>query len=298
MGSDPRLTSAVVLCTYNGVRFLKEQLDSILNQTPRVDRVYILDDGSTDGTWELLNELYASLDTVTLTRNPANLGYVKNFEKGLSLVREDVVFFADQDDIWRPGKVAAYLSCFSQKDEVCLVFGDLALIDEEGHDLGTTLWVKKGFWDPASGKTLLFEDQKRTMASRNVVTGASMAMRTRAAQSWIPFPEGMPHDHYLALRTAASGGLVEVLDQPWGFYRLHAGQTLGAGNLPPKRSKDWSDRIYRLERKIQPLLQILKTQKVVDRLLEASLKKQIRKLRSERRKAQYKRFVLWVNRHG
>lgn len=280
MESEPRgVTTAAIVCTYQGRRFVEDQLESILGQTHPLDRVYVVDDASTDGTWTLLQNRYGSHRRVVLSQNPVNLGYVKNFERALGLVKEDIVFFSDQDDVWSAEKVEVYLKAFQDEVPAGLVFGDLALIDEGGNPLGSTLWQRKGFTKP--GRTFCFEDCKPTLAGRNVVTGASMALWTAEAQRAIPFPEGMPHDHYLTLRTVAQGKRVVALEEPWGTYRLHPGQTLGAGNLPSKRSADWKDRMLRLQRKIHPLQSVQRARPLVDAVLRGSLKRELSSLKRQ-----------------
>src|SRR5689334_22597164 len=100
-----RKTSAeVVLCTYNGAAFVREQLDSIAAQTMPVDRISIWDDASTDDTVAVIRrwieERAGHQPAVSLKVNPANLGFRRNFEQAIARATGDVLFLCDQDDIW------------------------------------------------------------------------------------------------------------------------------------------------------------------------------------------------------
>src|SRR3954468_7399679 len=108
--TETRPVAGVAMCVYNGGRYLEAQLDSIALQTELPRLMAIVDDGSTDGSWELLQRWSAAAPfPVTLERNRQNLGVVRNFEKAARLLIDqvDVVFFSDQDDKWYPGKLAA-----------------------------------------------------------------------------------------------------------------------------------------------------------------------------------------------
>ena len=99
---------SVVMATYNGEKYLKEQLDSIRMQTQSIDELIICDDGSRDNTVEIAREYIASYDLTASWKvvvNEQNLGYANNFDKVTLLATGDLIFFADQDDLWREDKV-------------------------------------------------------------------------------------------------------------------------------------------------------------------------------------------------
>ena len=104
---------SIAMTTYNGAKYIEEQLLSILNQTMFVDDLVICDDNSTDATSDIINDIidrYTLSDRVRFFRNNSNLGYVENFRKAIGLTTGDYIFLADQDDIWdkdhRDGKVS------------------------------------------------------------------------------------------------------------------------------------------------------------------------------------------------
>ena len=103
------MTTAVAVALYNGARFLETQLDSLRLQSRTPDRVVLCDDGSTDGTADLVESYIAKYDlgeTWKLCRNPENLGYIRNFYHAISLCDADLVFLSDQDDVWKLDKIA------------------------------------------------------------------------------------------------------------------------------------------------------------------------------------------------
>ncbi len=98
---------SVAMTTYNGEKYIEQQLRSILNQTKQVDEIIICDDGSTDRTADII--LSFNDRKIKFIRNQENLGYIENFYKAISLTTGDYIFLADQDDIWMPDKVAIIL---------------------------------------------------------------------------------------------------------------------------------------------------------------------------------------------
>jgi len=103
----PRATVSVALCTYNGAAYLGEQLDSIVAQSRPPDELVVCDDGSTDGTVGLLQAFVPEAPfPVRLYRNERNRGFAKNFERAISLCTGDFIALSDQDDVWKPEKLA------------------------------------------------------------------------------------------------------------------------------------------------------------------------------------------------
>ncbi len=118
----------VLMATYNGEKYLKEQIDSILNQTYQNIHLIISDDCSTDGTRNILKE-YEENEKITVFYQENNQGYVKNFEFLLNQVTSELYMFADQDDFWLPEKIEKSVEKL-QKENLDLVFGDLEVVDE------------------------------------------------------------------------------------------------------------------------------------------------------------------------
>ena len=98
-------TVAVVMCTYNGGMFLREQLDSILRQTYPISEIIVQDDCSTDDTMDILRSYAARDSRVRVTRNAVNLGFNRNFRSAVMKATADFVAISDQDDVWMPDKI-------------------------------------------------------------------------------------------------------------------------------------------------------------------------------------------------
>ena len=118
----------ILLATYNGEKYIREQIDSILNQTYKEFRLLISDDGSTDGTRDILNEYKAKDDRIEIFMQEENLGVVKNFEFLLKKVEAKYYMFSDQDDIWKDEKIEKSLKKIEEGFD--LVYSDLEVVDE------------------------------------------------------------------------------------------------------------------------------------------------------------------------
>ncbi|MBJ6120763.1 glycosyltransferase family 2 protein [Sphingomonas mollis] len=227
---------SIAMCTYNGERYLRQQLDSFAAQERSPDEVVICDDGSTDGTETVVNVFRATVNfPVHFHRNPVNLGFARNFEKAASLTTGDLVFFSDQDDVWQPGKVAAMVEAFVRDDRVGLVFCDADLVDGDLAPIGLRYWHKQGFAD-ALQDALESDIGARTLLRdpAQMAAGATMAYAARFAPSIFPLPDGWTHDAWIATIVAAQSKVV-LIRQPLNQYRQHVAQVYGASSTPATR---------------------------------------------------------------
>lgn len=221
---------SVVLCTYNGERFLGPQLESLLAQLRQPDEIVVQDDASSDGTWERLQAFAARARVrgvaVELQRNPANLGYVRNFERALQRARGDLVFLCDQDDVWHPEKIARMAARFLAEPELGLLHTDARLVDAAGEPLGRRLFEVLGV---TVGELAAMHAGRaaQVLLRRNIVTGATMALRRGLLAQALPVAEGWVHDEWLAV-VAALVGRVDTLEEATIDYRQHGGNQLGA----------------------------------------------------------------------
>lgn len=220
---------SVALCTYQGAAYLQQQLDSLLAQERRPDEVVVGDDGSSDATFELLASFAEHARSegirVDLVRNPVNLGYAANFDATLRRANGDVVFLSDQDDVWRPDKIARMAAEFERRPMLGLLHTDAWLVDAEGRDLGCGLFE-------ALEMTRAEIDAEHAgrafdvLLRRNTVTGATMAIRRDALDGALPIPLGWVHDEWLALRCSLSWQ-VDCLEWASIDYRQHGGNQIG-----------------------------------------------------------------------
>lgn len=224
----PPLKISVALCTYNGERFLPQQLSSIRQQSTLPEEVVACDDGSTDRTVAILREFAASvLFPVRIFENQKNLGYAANFEQAIRTCEGDLIALSDQDDIWHPHRLERSRHEFTDNPEVGLVFSDADVIDDEGNRFGATLWKRLGF---AGGrKRELLAGNFVVLAKYRFITGATLMFRASLRPHILPIPSGWIHDEWIAMMAPAFSDM-RPIDQPLIRYRLHASQQVGFQN--------------------------------------------------------------------
>ena len=226
------ITVEVVLCTYNGARFVYEQLCSISNQTHIVNKISIYDDGSTDSTLKEIERFVVSFQEsqkllINTHINRVNLGYAKNFSQAIENSTEDIIFLCDQDDIWVPNKVECLLSLII-KENVDMVFSDGILVDENGNSISSRSVLDS--YELDKDKILSFyQNSFEYLMKRNYVNGAAAAIKREVAQSALPLPCDMPHDYWLALWCACHNG-ISATPETLYRYRQHENNVIGIGS--------------------------------------------------------------------
>jgi glycosyltransferase involved in cell wall biosynthesis len=221
---------SVAMCTFNGSRYVDEQLSSIRAQTRMPDELVICDDRSTDETFEIIKTFARHAPfPVHAQTNEENLGSTKNFEKAISLCRGDIIALSDQDDIWLPWRLQDTEATFTSNPELGFVFGDGYAVDHDGNPTGHTLWKSFDF-------TFIYRFQMThgyaTLAflNRHVATGATMAFRSAIREFCLPIPPIWTHDAWIALISSCVYG-VGLLPRPIIKYRKHVNQQIGANYL-------------------------------------------------------------------
>lgn len=200
------LTISVCLATYNGARFLTEQLSSIVEQLQEGDEVVLADDGSTDTTLAVAAAFPRFVRVVATERVG---GVVRNFERVLAAASGDAIVLCDQDDVWLPGRV--------EKMRNALQSCDLVILNGEVVD---TELIRRGqtVFDSVGMKSGFFAN-----LAKNSFIGCCMAFRRSLRDRILPFPSGVPwHDWYIGL-VAEWIGRVERIDDITLLYRRHGG---------------------------------------------------------------------------
>ena len=220
------------MCTYNGARFVAEQLASIAAQTRPPDELVVCDDCSTDATIECIREFARTAPfPVRVFENEKNIGSTKNFERAVELCEGDFIAFADQDDVWLPEKLRRLEETLAN-ESTALAFTDGDVVDESLRPLGQRVWQTIRFGEE---EQRLFREGRAfaVLLDHNVVTGAAMALKAEFKKLILPFPsdlthDGIPviHDWWSALLIAAVGDVV-FLSEPLFKYRQHSGQQMG-----------------------------------------------------------------------
>jgi glycosyltransferase involved in cell wall biosynthesis len=222
--SDPQLS--VALCTYNGARFLSEQLESIAAQSTLPHELVISDDCSSDSTVDIIREFAAGAPfPVSLSVNDSRLGSTKNFEKAISLCQFEVIALCDQDDVWHPQKLSRVAEVFHRDERIGAVFSDAELIDENSQCLGNTLWSSILF---SQREQKCFESGEGldVLLKHTLVPGATMAFRSRFRGLVLPIPSKQIHDLWITMLIASVQHLAP-LRHALIRYRQHEAQQIG-----------------------------------------------------------------------
>ena len=226
---------SVALCTYNGERFLPQQLESISKQTRLPDELVVCDDHSTDRTVSILREFAASAPyPVRIYENEHNLGSAANFERAIGLSEGSLIALSDQDDIWYPVRLERSEQEFTAHPQAGLVFSDADVINDRDELTGPTMWQRLGF----AGKRArgLLGGEYLLLAKHRFVTGATMMFRASLRDRCLPIGKGWIHDEWIALMTAAFFDL-RPIDQPLIRYRIHGSQQVGLQNKLARRTQ-------------------------------------------------------------
>lgn len=222
---------SVALCTYDGGRWLGPFLDGLLAQTLLPYELVVSDDGSGDATLDLLAAFADRAPfPVRVEQTPRRLGSTMNFGVAFGRCTGDLVASADQDDVWRPEKLAHLAAAMDERD-LALAFSDGAVIDGDGAPVDTTLWDGVGF---GPGEQRRFDrDPLGVLVRRSVVTGAAMVLRAEHLDRLLPFPPAldgpaspMLQDRWAAL-VLASIARVGRVAEPLIEFRRHESQQTG-----------------------------------------------------------------------
>lgn len=228
--------TAVLLAAWNGERYLEEQIESILHQTGQDFELYIHDDGSDDGTQDILRDYSARYPGIVhiLEYEPQG-GAAANFFSLLQRVEAEYYFFSDQDDVWLPEKMEHSLKLLCGLEEKngqntpALVFSDLRVVDAH---LGTIddSYLHFSGRDPR-GVDLV------SLLRRNVAAGCTIAVNRACVQAALHIPDirqVFMHDWWLML-TAAACGEIAFLEEATVLYRQHGANAVGAGESTASR---------------------------------------------------------------
>jgi len=222
---------SVAMCTYNGEKHIKEQLESILNQTTSVDEIVICDDGSKDKTIEIIERFQIEYSNkISLHKNSVNMGSTKNFEKAISICTGDYIFLSDQDDIWKTNKVAKIIQHFKETPSTEAVFSNGDLIDKKSKKISThKLWDAVFFIENQLEKPINL--LKLISSKRNMVTGATLCFKKEIKEVILPFPniKKFYHDEWIAIITANRNKLTYLTEELIS-YRIHSEQQIGGKN--------------------------------------------------------------------
>lgn len=210
------MTLSVCLASYNGERFIREQIASILDQLPHDGELIVSDDASTDSTVGIVRAFEDQ--RVRLFAHATNVHYVANFERAIAEARGEIVFLSDQDDVWSANKVATVCAAFDRHPQASMVVHALAHMDEAGQLLAAP---PSGLWPHGSGGSRGRASFMARQLVKGQVFGCTTAFRRVVAQRMLPFPaRTYAHDHWLSV-VAPTVGPIVLLDEALVRYRHH-----------------------------------------------------------------------------
>lgn len=223
---------SVALCTYNGVPYLEQQLQSIAAQTRLPDELIICDDGSSDGSIDVLDHFARdAVFPVHFHRNPRNLGVAKNFEQAIHLCTGDVILLCDQDDVWLPHKNQRIEAHFQVDRTAGLVFSNADVVNTHGEKLGYSLWQSVRF-SSHQQQQMLEGKAIDVLLKHPVVTGAASAFQAQYKSLFTPIPVEWIHDEWIAFIISAVAS-VKPIQETLIQYRVHPKNQVGAEGISP-----------------------------------------------------------------
>lgn len=237
------MTNSVVMSVYNGQKYIKEQMDSLLEQTRILDEIIIIDDCSTDNTVEILKNYIEEHDcfNIRLIQNNENYGWQKNFFEGMKMATSDVIFPCDQDDIWHKDKVEKMSKILEDNPQIMVLEGQPHKFFDESENsdkkslhvkLGSLLEKKENDKDICKNTEEITQKKFDTRFMRRA-PGCALAVRKKffntVAREWF---DGMPHDE-LVTNYAIVLGKYYVYDYEVIEWRRH----VGSASNPQSRNR-------------------------------------------------------------
>lgn len=227
---------SVLITTYNGSKYIINQIESIVNQSYPLDKIYIYDDCSTDNTVEKIEEwiLRNNIPNIVISRNKENKGYARNFLEALFKIEDQYVFLSDQDDVWKNDKVEEYKNAINSitiKDIPLLVTSGYSVTNEKLTIIkdchifvkGMKLVKLKSFLKDCSYPGMTF------CINKNLIKLAKDIYNPK----YVAF-----HDYFLSLLAIGYGKMI-CLQKRCVLYRQHKNNQIGAAGIKEKSSAHW-----------------------------------------------------------
>jgi len=230
------------VCSSDLEKYLREQLDSLVNQTYPNIEIVVVDDGSKDRSREILRTYAEQYPVFRIFENETNLGYVKNFEKAITLCEGEYIALCDQDDIWDLEKISKQVAGIGDH---LLIYHDSAFMDEQGRQM---TWKRK-----MSDIIHLYRgNDPKAFLYFNCVSGHSILFKRDLRKDFLPLNPDHFHDHWIAY-VAVNLGSIEVIPETLVRYRQHTSASTDILNKRKKIRKN-----YHENRDIQKLKRDLK----------------------------------------
>ncbi|WP_158994425.1 glycosyltransferase family 2 protein [Mucilaginibacter sp. L196] len=201
---------SIALCTYNGEKYLSQQIDTLLAQTYHNLEIIAVDDCSSDNTHNILLNYAKKYPGFTVYRNEINVGFLRNFETALGYCKGEYISFCDQDDLWHPNKVELTVAAIKDSQ---FVYHDSEFIDDDNNLMGKKMSDIFKFYRGDRPEPFLLD---------NCVSGHAMLVRRDLIKHALPFKKGFYHDWWLAY-VATNVGKIDFIPDCLVQYRQHKG---------------------------------------------------------------------------
>lgn len=215
---------SIALCTFNGEKYLRDQLDSLFNQTLKPYEIVISDDMSTDSTIDILNEYINKDDSikVRIINNQLKRGVFSNFPFVISMCEGDIIFTCDQDDFWLPTKLEKHMEIHNSNLNAVLVYSNADVVLNDIDHYLYPLWEKSVIDDKVNGQASF----KSLVIKGRSIAGCCMSFKKSFVSEIFPFPANIYHDDWIVTNACLLGeicGLSESLIK----YRQHGNNAVG-----------------------------------------------------------------------
>lgn len=230
--SDVRTDLAVVLCTFNGVAHVAEQVRSILGQSTLPGEIRVYDDGSQDDTVHVIRRVWADRDAraaeVRLYVTPPvarSYGAAGNFARAMADSPQPLLALSDQDDVWDPARLESAVSAFDLEPSLEVVASNAVMTDGAGRNTGRSVFEAQRL-TRTEREQFRRDDYLPAVLRRNLFPGMTMTVRRQLVELLGPLPDGAMHDYWL-IAAAAARGTLRVIPRPLVRYRIHGGNAVG-----------------------------------------------------------------------
>ena len=218
---------SIAMATYNGEKFITEQLESLVNQTYKNIEIVIVDDCSTDNTVRIIKDFQKKYGSITLIEKDSNSGITKTFEHAIRNCKGEYIALSDQDDVWLSNKIEILLDELGSEDAI---YSNSLLVDKNGIFLNTDFKSLMNLQSYYSGAPFLLA---------NCVPGHTILMKTEFAKTVFPFPDHLMFDRWISFCAASNNG-IKYVDKPLVKYRQHDDNVIGTGKSRNKGGKKTS----------------------------------------------------------
>jgi glycosyltransferase involved in cell wall biosynthesis len=216
---------SIAMATYNGAKYLSEQLDSIIQQTYKNIEIVIVDDCSKDETVAIITKYQQQFSFINLHINETNSGVTKTFAKAIAESKGSLIAISDQDDIWELNKIKILVDNIEKFDAV---YSNSLLVDSQGNSLNKSFTSIMNMRTYTSGTPFLLS---------NSVPGHTILMKADFIKKIMPFPPKILFDLWIGFCAASNNG-IKFVDRTLVNYRQHETNTIGTSDSKNKKKKD------------------------------------------------------------